>query len=62
MLKVAREYAKEGIVYTNIVMQAKENAPAENRTRGRTMATFDFTTKPLELTLIEDKRKLINLI
>ena len=56
MLKVAKGYAKEGIGYTNIVMQAKENAPAENRTRGRTMATFDFTTKPLELTLNADRR------
>jgi hypothetical protein len=26
-----------------------KNAPAENRTRGPTMATLDFTTKPLAL-------------
>ncbi len=27
----------------------KRCAPAENRTRGPTMATLDFTTKPLAL-------------
>jgi hypothetical protein len=27
----------------------RKNAPAENRTRGPTMATLDFTTKPLVL-------------
>jgi hypothetical protein len=27
----------------------KSNAPTENRTRGPTMATLDFTTKPLVL-------------
>ena len=29
--------------------KTKSNAPAENRTRGPTMATLDFTTKPLAL-------------
>ena len=29
--------------------RAKENAPAANRTRGPSMATMDFTTKPLAL-------------
>eukprot|EP00984_Skeletonema_dohrnii_P008372 scaffold3068_cov77-Skeletonema_dohrnii-CCMP3373.AAC.3 len=33
--------------------KTKSNAPAENRTRGPTMATLDFTTKPLALA--EDK-------
>jgi hypothetical protein len=28
------------------------HAPAENRTRGPTMATLDFTTKPLALAAI----------
>ncbi len=28
-------------------------APAENRTRGPTMATLDFTTKPLALLVIK---------
>ena len=31
---------------------AKKNAQARNRTRGPTMATLDFTTKPLALACI----------
>lgn len=30
----------------------KENAQARNRTGGPTMATLDFTTKPLALELV----------
>ena len=36
----------------------KENAPAENRTRGPTMATLDFTTKPLARASIQDASRL----
>ena len=32
---------------TEYVKHQKIFAPAENRTRGPTMATLDFTTKPL---------------
>ena len=32
----------------------KRSARAENRTRGPTMATLDFTTKPLALALLTD--------
>ena len=31
------------------IFQKKRHAPAVNRTRGPTMATLDFTTKPLAL-------------
>ena len=33
--------------YVPVYTKLNENAPAENRTRGPTMATLDFTTKPL---------------
>ena len=33
-------------------------APAENRTRGPTMATLDFTTKPLARASIQDASRL----
>jgi hypothetical protein len=32
-----------------VYQDEKIHAPAENRTRGPTMATLDFTTKPLAL-------------
>ena len=34
----------------------KSDAPAENRTRGPTMATLDFTTKPLALGQLVPRR------
>ena len=35
-------------------------APAENRTRGPTMATLDFTTKPLALSLEVGRHEIYN--
>ena len=38
--------------------QRDKNAPAANRTRGPSMATMDFTTKPLAL--VNEKGPLVN--
>ena len=40
-----RERKEEKTV--DVIKRQKARAPAENRTRGPTMATLDFTTKPL---------------
>ena len=36
----------------NWKINCKRNAPAANRTRGPSMATMDFTTKPLALVIV----------
>ena len=47
------QYAKEK--NNRMWVPQQKSAPAENRTRGPTMATSDFTTKPLVLSGLFDQ-------
>lgn len=47
-----------GVTRDFAALKSKKTVVAENRTRGPTMATLDFTTKPLPLVVFGEPRAL----